>query len=198
MTHFPGIMSAHTISARQTVEKCPEHRQMIYLYASLLTALNLAFWAGILFGVPGIWLMVLVAAFVEWMQPGEYMFSQATLYVSAGLALLAEILEFLMGAARARQAGGSKRGAGLAIVGGIVGAVLGTALPVPVLGTLIGASAGAFAGSLLGDRLAGRPVDQSVQAGRGAAIGRFWGTTAKMIIGAAVLVLLTVAAFFPD
>jgi hypothetical protein len=32
----------------------------------------------------------------------------------------------------------------------------------------------------------------------GAAIGRFWGTTSKMIIGAVVLVLLTVAAFFPD
>ncbi|HSN52830.1 MAG TPA: DUF456 domain-containing protein [Woeseiaceae bacterium] len=171
---------------------------MIYLYATLLTLLNIAFWAGILFGVPGIWLMVLVAALIEWSQPGEYLFSQPTLYVSAGLALLAELLEFLMGAAGARQAGGSKRGAGLAIVGGIVGAVLGTALPVPVLGTLIGASAGAFAGSLLGDRMAGRSMDDSVQAGRGAAIGRFWGTTAKMIIGAVVLVLLAVAAYFPD
>ncbi len=171
---------------------------MIYLYATLLTLLNMAFWAGILFGVPGIWLMVLVAALVEWSQPGEYLFSQATLYVAAGLALLAELLEFLLGAAGARQAGGSKRGAGLAIVGGIVGAILGTALPVPVLGTLIGASAGAFAGSLVGDRMAGRSMDDSVQAGRGAAIGRFWGTAAKMIIGAVVLVLLAIAAFFPD
>ena len=171
---------------------------MIYLYATLLTLLNMAFWSSILFGMPGIWLMVLAAALVEWAQPGEYMFSQATLYVAAGLALLAELLEFLMGAAGARQAGGSKRGAGLAIIGGIVGAILGTALPIPVLGTLIGASAGAFAGSLIGDRMAGRPMEQSVQAGRGAAIGRFWGTTAKMIIGAVVLVLLAVAAFFPD
>ena len=170
---------------------------MIYLYATLLTLLNMAFWASILFGMPGIWLMVLLAVFVEWAQPGEYMFSQATLYVSAGLALLAELLEFLMGASGARRAGGSKRGAGLAIVGGVVGAVLGTALPVPVLGTLIGASLGAFAGSLIGDRIAGRPMDQSVQAGRGAAIGRFWGTTAKMIIGAMVLVLLSVAAVYP-
>ena len=171
---------------------------MIYLYATLLTLLNLGFWASILFGLPGIWLMLLVAALVEWSQPGEYMFAQTTLYVSAGLALLAEILEFLMGAAGARQAGGSRRGAALAIVGGVVGAILGTALPVPVLGTLIGACAGAFAGSLIGDRMAGRPMDESVQAGRGAAVGRFWGTTAKMIIGAVVLVLLAVAAFFPD
>jgi uncharacterized protein YqgC (DUF456 family) len=130
---------------------------MIYLYATLLTLLNLAFWSSILFGMPGIWLMVLAAVIVEWLQPEVSMFSQATLYVSAGLALLAEILEFLMGAAGARQAGGSRRGAALAIVGGVVGAILG-----------------------------------------GAAIGRFWGTTSKMIIGAVVLVLLTVAAFFPD
>jgi uncharacterized protein YqgC (DUF456 family) len=115
---------------------------MIYLYATLLTLLNLAFWSSILFGMPGIWLMVLAAVIVEWLQPEVSMFSQATLYVSAGLALLAEILEFLMGAAGARQAGGSRRGAALAIVGGVVGAILGTALPVPVLGTLIGACAG--------------------------------------------------------
>ncbi len=170
---------------------------MIYLYATLITLLNLVFWGSILFGVPGIWLMVLIAAIVEWLQPGEYLFGQTTLLVAAGLALLAEILEFLAGAAGSRQAGGSKRGAALAIVGGIVGAVVGTALPVPVLGTLIGACAGAFAGSLLGDRMAGRTMDQSVQAGRGAAIGRFWGTTAKMIIGAIVLILLAVAAFSP-
>ena len=171
---------------------------MIYVYATLLTLLNVVFWASILFGMPGIWLIVLVAALVEWAEPGEYMFNQTTLYVSAGLALLAEILEFLMGAAGSRQAGGSKRGAGLAIVGGIVGAILGTALPIPVLGTLIGACAGAFAGSLLGDRMAGRPMGKSIEAGRGAAIGRFWGTTAKMIIGAVVVVLLAVAAYFPD
>jgi uncharacterized protein YqgC (DUF456 family) len=117
---------------------------MIYLYATLITLLNLAFWASILFGMPGIWLMVLTAALIDWLQPEVFMFSRATLYVSAGLALLAEILEFMMGAAGARQAGGSKRGAALAIVGGVIGAILGTALPIPVLGTLIGASAGAF------------------------------------------------------
>jgi uncharacterized protein YqgC (DUF456 family) len=108
---------------------------MIYLYATLLTLLNLAFWSSILFGMPGIWLMVLAAVIVEWLQPEVSMFSPSTLYVSAGLALLAEILEFLMGAAGARQAGGSKRGAALAIVGGVIGAILGTALPIPVLGT---------------------------------------------------------------
>ena len=73
--------------------------------------------------------------------------------------------------------------------------MLGTAIPVPVIGTLAGACLGAFAGSLAGDLWAGRTVDHSINAGRGAAVGRFWGTVAKMTIGAAILILLGIAAF---
>ena len=42
---------------------------MIYLYAVLLTVLNLGFWVGILFNLPGTWLMVLVTALLKWWQP---------------------------------------------------------------------------------------------------------------------------------
>lgn len=168
---------------------------MVYLYAVVLTVLNLVFWASILFNLPGTWLMVLSASLIEWWQPGEYLFGWTVVYVAAGLAVVGELLEFLLGATGARQAGGSKRAAGLAILGGIVGAVFGTLLPIPVAGTLIGACAGAFAGSLLGDVWAGRPMHASVGAGRGAAIGRLWGTIAKMIIGGIIVVMLSVAAF---
>lgn len=168
---------------------------MLYVYATALTLANLVFWALVLFGLPGIWLMVLSSAVVDWLQPGEALFGRNVLVAAAGLALLAEVLEFLMGAAGARQAGGSRRGAALAIVGSIIGAILGTALPVPVIGTLIGACCGAFAGSLLGDRWAGRPMTLSVEAGRGAAIGRFWGTTVKLLIAGIVFFMLAVAAF---
>ncbi len=168
---------------------------MVYLYAVVLTLVNLVLWFGILFNLPGAWLMILLAALVEWWAPGELMFSWRVLYVAAGVALVGEILEFVLGAAGSRQAGGSKRGAALAILGSIVGAVIGTPLPIPVLGTLIGACAGAFAGSLLGDLWAGRSLRPSVSAGRGAAIGRFWGTAAKMIVGGFVAGILTVAAF---
>lgn len=168
---------------------------MVYLYATVLTAVNLLFWIGILFNLPGTWLMVLTAAGIDWLQPGEAMFSGPALYLCAGLALLGELFEFFFGAAGSRRAGGTKRAAALAILGGIAGAILGTALPVPVIGTLIGACAGAFAGSLLGDALAGRPLAHSVEAGRGAAVGRLWGTVAKMTIGAAILLILAVAAY---
>jgi hypothetical protein len=54
-----------------------------------------------------------------------------------------------------------------------VGRIVGTALLVPLVGTLIGACLGAFAGSLLGDLWAGSPLFPSVEAGWGAAVGRF-------------------------
>jgi uncharacterized protein YqgC (DUF456 family) len=167
---------------------------LIYIYVTGLTVLNLIFWVAVLFNLPGTWLMVLLAALVEWWQPDEFLYSWPVLYLAAGLALLGEILEFLLGATGARRAGGSKRGAVLAIIGGIVGAVMGTPFA-PILGTLIGACIGAFAGSLLGDLWAGRPIAHSIDAGKGAAAGRLWGTIAKMGVGGAIVVLLAAAPF---
>jgi uncharacterized protein YqgC (DUF456 family) len=169
---------------------------MTYVYAVILTLLNLVFWLGILFNLPGTWLMVLLAAAVEWWTAGEPLFGAAVLYLVTGLAVLGEVLEFALGAAGSRQAGGTKRGAALALVGGVVGAVLGTPLPAPIIGTLIGACLGAFAGSLIGDLWAGRTLGPSMAAGRGAAIGRFWGTFAKMAAGAIIIVVLAAAAVF--
>jgi uncharacterized protein YqgC (DUF456 family) len=167
---------------------------LIYIYVTGLTVLNLIFWVAVLFNLPGTWLMVLLAALVEWWQPDEFLYSWPVLYLAAGLALLGEILEFLLGATGARRAGGSKRGAVLAIIGGIVGAVMGTPFA-PILGTLIGACIGAFAGSLLGDLWAGRPIAHSIDAGKDAAAGRLWGTIAKMGVGGAIVVLLAAAPF---
>lgn len=169
---------------------------MVYVYATLLTILNLLFWFGILFNLPGTWLMVLLATLFEWLTPAESMFGWTVLAVAVALAALGEILEFALGAAGSRQAGGSRRAAALAIVGGVIGAILGTPLPIPIAGTLIGACLGAFAGSLLGDIWAGRPLFRSVAAGKGAAVGRFWGTVSKMIVGGMIVLLLGIAAFF--
>lgn len=169
---------------------------MVYVYAVVLTLLNLAFWFGIMLNLPGTWLMILFPAILEWWKPGQFMFSWTVLFVAAGFAVLGEILEFVLGAAGSRQAGGSKRAAALAIAGSFVGGVMGTALPVPIVGTLIGACLGAFVGSLGGDLWAGRTLFQSFASGQGAAVGRFWGTVAKLAVGAVILVILTIAAFF--
>jgi uncharacterized protein YqgC (DUF456 family) len=169
---------------------------MVYVSAVVLTLLNLVFWVGILFNLPGTWLMVLVTALLKWWQPDYVQVSWTTLGVAAGLAVLGEVLEFVLGAAGSRRAGGSTRAAALAILGSLVGGIVGTALPVPIVGTLIGACLGAFAGSLIGDLWAGRQLFPSFEAGWGAAMGRFWGTVSKLTIGGIIVVILTLAAFF--
>jgi uncharacterized protein len=169
---------------------------MVYVSAVLLTILNLGFWVGMLFNLPGTWLMVLVTAVLTWWQPDYVQVSWTVLSMAAGLAALGEVLEFVLGAAGSRRAGGSRRAAALAIVGSLVSGILGTALPVPIVGTLIGACLGAFAGSLLGDLWAGRPLFLSFEAGWGAAVGRFWGTLSKLAVGGIIVVVLALAAFF--
>jgi uncharacterized protein YqgC (DUF456 family) len=124
------------------------------------------------------------------------MFSWTVLVVAVGFAVLGEVIEFIMGAAGSRYAGGSKRAAALAIVGAFIGGLMGTALPVPLLGTLIGACVGAFVGSIVGDIWAGRPLSLSIEAGQGAAVGRFWGTMMKLSVGAIIWFILATAAFF--
>jgi hypothetical protein len=127
---------------------------MVFVYAVLITGLNLAFWVGMLCNRPGTWLMVPVTAVLQlqWWPPG---------------ACPGELPEFAPGAVGSRHAGCYKRAAALAINGGVVGGIVGTALPVPLVGTLIGACLGAFAGSLLGDLWAGHLLFRSVKAGCG-------------------------------
>jgi uncharacterized protein len=180
----------------RTANGCRKGVAMVYVYAVVLTGLNLGFWVGILFNLPGTWLMVLVTAVLKWWQPGYVLVSWTVLGVAAGLAMLGEVLEFALSAAGSRHAGGSKRAAALAILGSLVGGIVGTAFPVPLIGTVIGACLGAFVGSIIGDLWAGRPLFPSFEAGWGAAVGRFWGILSKLTVGALIVVILALAAFF--
>ncbi|MBI5018444.1 MAG: DUF456 domain-containing protein [Deltaproteobacteria bacterium] len=168
---------------------------MPYVYAAIITLANAVFCAGILFGLPGTWLMLVFPLVLAWWQPGLHLFSPAVLWSAAGLAALGEVLEFTLGAAGSRREGGSGRAAALALVGGVIGGVLGTAIPVPVVGTLLGACLGAFAGSLAGDLWAGRSLFRGLRAGRAAAVGRLYGTLSKLAVGAAIFLVLVVSAF---
>ena len=168
---------------------------MVYAHVIVLTLVNLLCWVGILFGLPGTWLMVLFPVLLKWWQPDQFMVSWTVLGVAVGLAMLGEALEFVLGVAGSRRTGGSTRGAVLALVGSIVGGIMGIALPVPLEGPLLGACLGAFGGALLGNLWAGRTLFQSLAAGRGAATGQFWGTVLKLAIGAIMAVMLTIAAF---
>ena len=145
------------------------------------------------FQMPGTWLILLATTLTAWWVGfgwDEVRITYWTLMILLGLAVLGEILEFVAGAAGASKAGASRRGVLGAIVGGVVGAIIGTIFLafIPILGTLIGAAIGAGVGSIGGDLWAGREWGHALLAGRGAAIGRFWGAVWKL--GVAVVMWL--------
>jgi uncharacterized protein DUF456 len=100
----------------------------------VLTALNLVFWVGLLFNLPGTWLIVLVTAALKWWQPGYVRLSWTMLGVTSGLAVLGEALEFVIEGGGGPPRGGSTGAAALASLGSLIGGVIGTALPVPNCG----------------------------------------------------------------
>jgi len=170
---------------------------MIYLYATLCVLLNTV-WLGLtLLGLPGNWLMVATAAlFAWWTWQAGPMFTLTALGLAAGLAALAEVVEFLASMSGAKKAGGSTLGSLAALVGGVVGAIIGTfAIPIPLLGTILGATLGAFAGSLIVETARGTPHDRAVAVGRGAAIGHLTGTAIKFTLGLAIYLWLAAWAF---
>ena len=140
-------------------------------------------------------MMILFPVLLKWWQPDQFMVSWTVLGVAVGLAALGEVLDLVLGAAGSRRTGGTTRGAVLALAGSIVGGLMGVALPVPLVGPLLGACLGAFVGALVGNLWAGRKLFQSLAAGRGAAIGQFWGTILKLALGAIIAIILTIDAF---
>jgi hypothetical protein len=171
---------------------------MLPVYAVVLTILNAVFLWLVALGLPGTWLMVLATGIVAWIARDAGMFSPWTIVAAAVLAAIGEGLEFVAGVAGAKKAGASRAGALGALAGGLVGAFAGQALiPVPVVGAIVGASAGAFLGAAGAEKWRGEPTERVIAVGKGAAVGRFLGTLAKLAVGVAIFLLVTVAAFWP-
>lgn len=177
---------------------------MIYFGLLLLLILVLAAsWVMTLFSLPGNWLMVAVAAAFAYFEPASGpSISWKVVLVLAAMALFGEAAELVAAALGAKRAGGSRRGALLAICGSMAGAIVGgiVGLPIPVVGSMVaaivGAGLGALAGAMFGEAWKGRSLDESWQVGRAAFWGRIVGTLAKTTIGSAMLVVAVVAAVF--
>lgn len=153
--------------------------------------------------LPGTWLILLATVSVAWWRWDAGAIGWWALGALVLLAISGEVLEFIAGAWGARRAGASKRAAVTATICGVIGAILGAMLlsVVPVLGTLfgalLGAATGAGIGSILGDLWAGREFRPALQAGKGAAIGRFMGALGKVAIAAVMWLVVVVALLWP-
>ena len=165
---------------------------------SLLLVVLCALWLGlVVVGLPGTWLMIITAVVFDWLLDAQ-LFTKASYIAMVALAALGELLEFAAGVVGSKAAGGTRGGAAGALAGGVAGAILATFLiPIPVIGSILGACGGAFAGALLMELRAGRGVAASLRSGIGAGKGRLLGTIGKVAVGAAVWLLIAVAAFWP-
>lgn len=177
-----------------------------YSWAVLLTLGNVAALTSNLFAIPGNWIIVALSALFAWLihdstGGGISWYGVGAL---AALATMGEIVEFAAGAAGAARSGGSRRGMVLALIGSMIGslagATLGTAIPPPLIGPLLGAigggASGAFVGAYIGEWWKGRSDGQRFEIGRAAFIGRVLGTVGKLGIGAVMVVVAAVDAFW--
>ncbi len=140
------------------------------------------------FGVPGTFVIVADALVYGWLTE----FNEITwsfLGILLAIAVAAEVVEFVLGAATAGKYGASKTGMLGAIVGGFFGAIWATAI-LPFIGTIIGAFVGAFVGAALFEYGVSRDWDKSLRVGFGAFLGSLGGKLTKIAAGVAMVVMV--------
>src|SRR5438552_9247565 len=161
---------------------------MPWLYYLILLALLFTGLVINILGLPGLWLMVGSVGIYAWLTHVGVYVGWPTLWTLIGLALAAEIVEFLAGSAGAKAAGGSKRAAASAIVGALIGG-FGFSFVIPIIGTIIGACIGAFIGAAIIEMMVRNDVAHSMRVGAGAAKGRFYGILSKLAFGIVILMI---------
>jgi uncharacterized protein YqgC (DUF456 family) len=140
----------------------------------------------IFFGLPGTWVILTASSVYGW-ATGFQRIGIPLLIILAGVAILAEVLEYLMGMAGATRFGASKKGAFVSLLGGIIGALV----LAPVLfglGALIGLFIGAFLGAFFYELFSNRNLKKSIKSGYGAFLGRFSGTMMKILLALGMVV----------
>ncbi len=152
-----------------------------------LTGAGLLGFALIPFGLPGNWLLAACGLAGPYLGLGWTPF-----FVLLGMAVGAELLEFVTTIGYAKRSGASKAGGLGAFLGSILGAIFFTGLiPIPIVGTLLGAAFGAFIGAAGFEIMfSSRRGADGIRVGWGAFFGTLIGKTLKISIGAGQCVLL--------
>ncbi len=175
---------------------------MIYVWITLFILFVIAGWSINLFGLPGNWMILLVAAIWMWLGPAERFGIDWPIIVALViLALIGEGIEFLASVLTTTRLGGSRLAATYSVIGSVLGGFAGAfiGLPIPVVGwivsSLLFASIGAMVGATAAERWTGKTVKDSVKVGSAAFTGRMLGTVGKMILGSMMMVVSIVALF---
>ena len=116
-------------------------------------------------------------------------FSPRVLLFLGLLALIVQVLDYIVPVWGTKKFGGSKYGTWGSVIGLIVGIIV-----LPVLGLtigpfgLIGILGGPFLGALIGEKIAGRDSDTAMRAAFGSFIGFLTGTFMKLVCSSVITV----------
>ena len=134
-------------------------------------------------GLPGLWIMIGVAAMGAIV--GEI--GVLTLIACVLIATIAELIEFFLVKRLTRQYGGSPKAFWGALVGGFVGVLIGA--PIPIIGSVIAGVLGSFAGAALVTYAETKELLAAHRVGWGAVLGRMLTAVAKTAAGIAILAI---------
>ncbi len=182
----------------------PSPEVIYYTWTVLLILACIGAWFLTLFTMPGNWLIVALAAAFAWFYPSPAAHGVSWWGVIGLVALagLGEFVEFVAGAAGAAKEGGSRRGMILAIAGAAIGSIAGVVgVLIPIVGSIVaalgGGAAGAFCGAYLGESWKGeKNHSETLAVSKAALIGRILGTVGKLIVGAAMVAVVSIDALF--
>ena len=152
---------------------------IIFIIAAIAGLISL------IFGLPGNFIILIDTILYGWYGG----FSEITFRVILVLGLLAimgEVLEFVIGIMGSKKHKSSNKAIVGSIVGGIVGAIWGAPFLLGI-GSIIGAFLGAFAGAFMVELLDRKDASRAMQSGWGAFVGRLGGTITKGVIGIAMI-----------
>lgn len=159
---------------------------MITALAVLVIALMLLSLGLHIFGLPGNWVLLILAVAWKFFQPEAMTWN--FVMILGLIAVVGEVLEFAAQYMGGKKYGASGRGNFGAFVGAIVGAMLGAPFLFG-LGALPGALFGSFGGCLVLEMSHGRKFDEAKTCAWGAFWGKAFGMTVKVSLGVWMFVM---------
>ncbi len=157
-------------------------------------ALTFAAWAGYLLwvllmfaaavtlfvGLPGGWIALGLAVLYD-LAHGFHAIGPGPLVLFAGLMVIGEIAEALLGTLYVARRGATRWGVVGTFLGGLAGAIAGGGL-LPVAGAILGSFAGAFLGAVLGEYLRDQRLEPSLRVGLHALVGKALASSLKFAL----------------
>lgn len=143
-------------------------------------------------GLPGTF-VILAGAIVYNLIQWAMALSLLVLGVLLGIALVGEVLEYVLSVKLASRRGASNPAIWGAVIGGIIGAVVGT--PLPVVGSVVGLFVGVFLGAFLVELVLQKDAARAMTSATGAFYGRVGAILTKSLLGVVMIILIFAAVF---